>query len=384
MENLLLNASVAYRSAGKPPVVWGFPPGASIIDTVPEDMLEMIHPHWKKFPPVNPMWHYLLGLIYIVLGITSITGNSLVLHLFMKTKDLRTPANMFVVNLAFSDVCMMITQFPMFVLNCFNGGVWLFGPLFCELYACTGSIFGLCSICTMAAISYDRYNVIVNGMNGTRMTFGRAALFILFCWVYAIGWSIPPFVGWGKYIPEGILDSCSFDYLTRDTATISFTCCLFVFDYCFPLIIIVYCYYHIVGAIVHHEKALREQAKKMNVSSLRSNSDQTAQSAEIRVAKIAMMNISLWVAAWTPYAAICLQGAVGNQDTITPLVTILPALIAKSASIFNPIIYAISHPKYRLALQKTVPWFCINETAPPASSGGDTQSQGSACTSATS
>jgi r-opsin len=60
MENLLLNASVAYRSAGKPPVVWGFPPGASIIDTVPEDMLEMIHPHWKKFPPVNPMWHYLL------------------------------------------------------------------------------------------------------------------------------------------------------------------------------------------------------------------------------------------------------------------------------------------------------------------------------------
>ena len=130
--------------------------------------------------------------------------------------------------------------------------------------------------------------------------------------------------------------------------TISFTCCLFVFDYCFPLIIIVYCYYHIVGAIVHHEKALREQAKKMNVSSLRSNSDQTAQSAEIRVAKIAMMNITLWVAAWTPYAAICLQGAVGNQDTITPLVTILPALIAKSASIFNPIVYAISHPKYRL------------------------------------
>jgi r-opsin len=112
--------------------------------------------------------------------------------------------------------------------------------------------------------------------------------------------------------------------------------------------VIIFCYYHIVGAIYKHEEALREQAKKMNVTSLRSNSDQNAQSAEIRVAKIAMMNITLWVAAWTPYAAICLQGAVGNQDKITPLVTILPALIAKSASIFNPIVYAISHPKYRL------------------------------------
>ncbi len=44
----------------------------------------------------------------------------------------------------------------------------------------------------------------------------RATMLILFCWFYAIIWSIPPFIGWGRYIPEGILDSCSFDYLTRD------------------------------------------------------------------------------------------------------------------------------------------------------------------------
>jgi len=58
-------------------MVWGYPPGASLIDTVPEDMLELIHPHWKKFPPVNPMWHYLLGLVYIFLGTVSIIGKNL-------------------------------------------------------------------------------------------------------------------------------------------------------------------------------------------------------------------------------------------------------------------------------------------------------------------
>ena len=92
------------------------------------------------------------------------------LYLFLKARELRSPANMFVVNLAFSDLCMMLTQFPMFVFNSFAGGVWLFGPFMCELYACLGSVFGMCSICTMAAISYDRYNVIVRGMNGPRMT----------------------------------------------------------------------------------------------------------------------------------------------------------------------------------------------------------------------
>ena len=86
----------------------------------------------------------------------------------------------------------------------------------------------------------------------------------------------------------------------------------------------------------------------MNVTSLRSNTDQNSQSAEIRIAKVAMLNISLWLVMWTPYASIAMQGVWGNQATITPLVTIIPALMTKAASVSNPIIYAISHPKYRL------------------------------------
>nr|BAG80976.1 opsin [Triops granarius] len=344
-----------------PSVAWGYPAGVSIADLVPSDMKTMVHSHWNKFPPVNPMWHYLLGMVYIILGTVSIAGNSLVISLFTKTKELRTPANMFVVNLAFSDLCMMITQFPMFVYNCFNGGMWLFGPFLCELYAATGAVFGLCSICTLACIAFDRYNLIVKGMSGPKMTSKRATILIAFCWAYAIGWSLPPFFGWGRYIPEGILDSCSFDYLTRDSSTKSFGLCLFFFDYVTPLSIIVFAYFHIVRAIFEHEKILREQAKKMNVTSLRSNADQNAQSAEIRIAKVALINISLWVAMWTPYATIVLQGLLGNQENITPLVSILPALIAKSASIYNPVIYAISHPRYRVALQQKLPWFCIHE-----------------------
>ena len=56
--------------------VWGFPEGFSIVDLVADDMKDFTHPHWRKFPPVNPMWHYLFAFIYIFLGITSVTGNS--------------------------------------------------------------------------------------------------------------------------------------------------------------------------------------------------------------------------------------------------------------------------------------------------------------------
>ena len=72
------------------------------------------------------------------------------------------------------------------------------------------------------------------------------------------------------------------------------------------------------------------------------------QRAEIRIAKTAIANVSLWLLCWTPYALITLQGVMGNISGMTPLITTLPALLAKSCSCYNPFVYAISHPKYRL------------------------------------
>ena len=88
----------------------------------------------------------------------------------------------------------------------------------------------------------------------------------------------------------------------------------------------------------------------MNVASLRSNANANEQSAEMRIAKIALMNVTLWVAMWTPYACLVMQGIYGDQSTITPLSTVIPALGTKLSSIWNPIVFAMSHPKYRLVL----------------------------------
>lgn len=110
-----------------------------------------------------------------------------------------------------------------------------------------------------------------------------------------------------KVFLAGILDSCSFDYLTRDWNLRSFGICIFFFDFCIPLFIIVFAYMFIVKAIVAHEKAMRDQAKKMNVSNLRSNAEANAQSAEVRIAKVAMTNVALWLVCWTPYASVVVQ-----------------------------------------------------------------------------
>lgn len=78
---MMLNATgpqaMAYGSGGG--YNFGFPEGVSVTDFVPDHIKHMVHPHWEKFPPVNPMWHYLLGVVYLFLGAISLFGESLML-----------------------------------------------------------------------------------------------------------------------------------------------------------------------------------------------------------------------------------------------------------------------------------------------------------------
>ncbi len=51
----------------------------------------------------------------------------------------------------------------------------------------------------MVFIGYDRYNVIVKGIKGFKMSPCVAGCIIAFTWAYSIGVCSPPFFGWGGY-----------------------------------------------------------------------------------------------------------------------------------------------------------------------------------------
>ena len=128
-----------------------------------------------------------------------------------------------------------------------------------------------------------------------------------------------------------------------------------------PMICIVFFYSRIASAVISHEATLRVQAKKMNVESLRANQNSEAESAEMRIAKVAITNVLIWALAFIPYAIVCLIGCFGNRSLVTPLVCQLPSMFLKTACCFNPLVFAGSHPKFREALAEKFPSFGINE-----------------------
>ena len=336
---------------------WSLPDSFTVYKLAPEYVRPLLHEHWQTQKAVHPIWSYFFGLYYLVMGIINyfqnyfylpnvyllktfnslisgsmaIAGNTMVLKIFSRYDKLRTPSNMLVVNLAFSDLMLMLTLVPESVYNFFSGGTWQFGALGCQIhsfcgmkmktislnkltasiidlhYVNLGAFFGYSQITTLTIISWDRYNVIVNGFQGSPMTYTKATLWILFNWIWAFGWAISPLVGWGLYALDGMMGTCSFDHYTATMNHKSHILASCFFQFAFPIIIIIGCYAGIVKAVFHHEDELRQQAKKMNVTSLRSNSAEQQQvTAEIRAAKVAVVNITLWIFAWTPFTVIIL------------------------------------------------------------------------------
>ncbi|KAK0181981.1 hypothetical protein PV327_000156 [Microctonus hyperodae] len=351
------NDSIHYAARilpGGPPRLLGW--------DVPNEELIHIPVHWLTYPEPNPSLHYLLALVYILFTFIALLGNGLVIWIFCAAKSLRTPSNMFVINLAICDFFMMIKT-PIFIYNSFHHGFAL-GNLGCQIFAFIGSLTGIGAAITNAAIAYDRYRTIAHPLDG-KLSRGQALLFILLIWMYVMPWGLMPLMGvWGRFSPEGYLTSCTFDYITDASDIRYFVGTIFTFSYAIPMTLIIYYYSQIVSHVISHEKSLREQAKKMNVESLRSNTNANAQSAEIRIAKAAITICFLFVASWTPYGVMALIGAFGNKALLTPGITMIPACTCKMVACLDPYVYAISHPRYRLELQKRLPWLDLQEQAP--------------------
>jgi r-opsin len=65
--------------------------------------------------------------------------------------------------------------------------------------------------------------------------------------------------------------------------------------------------------------------------------------------------VGLFVVSWLPYALIAQFGIIGLHDLVTPYSTEIPVLVAKASAIWNPIVYALTHPRYRVALREIIP-----------------------------
>lgn len=162
---------------------------------------------------------------------------------------------------------------------------------------------------------------------------------VLIVWSYSFIFSIVPAlnIGFSKYVPEGYLTSCSFDYLDKTANARIFMFTFFIFAWFIPFTIITYCYAYIL---------------KVVISSRRIRSSNNKNKTEIKLSIIVISVIILWFIAWTPYSIVALLGISGNEDKITPFASMIPAIFCKASACIDPYVYGITHPRFRMELSR--------------------------------
>ncbi|KAJ4444429.1 hypothetical protein ANN_06221 [Periplaneta americana] len=217
----------------------------------------------------------------------------------------------------------------------------------CQVFGFIGGLTGTVSITTLTAIALDRYFVIMYPLEPKRKTtHRRARMYALFTWCYGCVFSLPPLLGLKQYVPEGYLTSCSYDYLDLSFANRVYIFSFFTAAWVIPFCIITVCYIGICYAVF--------VTRNVKQTSGKDSSRHEKTRSEIRLAGVVIGIISLWFAAWTPYAAVSLLGITGNKQYITPLSSMIPALFCKIASCIDPYVYAVTHSRFRMEFKSFI------------------------------
>ncbi|GAB1288111.1 Leucine-rich repeat, immunoglobulin-like domain and transmembrane domain-containing protein 3 [Apodemus speciosus] len=300
-------------------------------------------------------------------GIISILSNMIVLGIFIKYKELRTPTNAVIINLALTDVGVSSIGYPMSAASDLHGS-WKFGHAGCQSYygfriiyvdgGCRGYselmramkvyaglniFFGMVSIGLLTVVAMDRYLTISCPDGGRRMTSNTYLSMILGAWINGLFWALMPIIGWASYAPDPTGATCTINWRRNDASFVSYTMMVIVVNFLVPLTVMFYCYYHV-------SRSMRLYTASDCTAHL--NRDWAEQAD---VTKMSVVMILMFLLAWSPYSIVCLWACFGNPKKIPPSMAIIAPLFAKSSTFYNPCIYVAANKKATLELCGSLP-----------------------------
>ncbi|XP_075057449.1 opsin-5 [Mixophyes fleayi] len=272
------------------------------------------------------------GLYLLIIGLLSTFGNSYVLLMACRRKKKLRPAEIMTINLAICDLGISVTGKPFAIVSFFSHR-WVFGWGICQCYGWIGFFFGCGSLITMTVVSLDRYLKICHLRYGTWLKRRHAIISLLFIWSYASFWATLPLVGVGNYAPEPFGTSCTLDWWLAQASLKGkiFVVSILFFCLILPTAVIVFAYAKIIAKV----KSSAEEVAHFDTR------NQKNHTLEIKLTKVAMLICAGFLIAWTPYAIVSVWSAFGRPDSVPIEFSVVPTLLAKSAAMYNPIIYQV-------------------------------------------
>ncbi|XP_061664813.1 opsin-3-like isoform X4 [Syngnathoides biaculeatus] len=241
-------------------------------------------------------------------------------------KTLRTPVNVLLLNISVSDMlvcaCGTTLSFASSVRN-----RWLFGRLGCSWYGFINSCLGIVSLVSLALLSYERYSTLMV-YNKRALDYRKPLWAACGAWLYSLAWTSPPLLGWSSYGLEGAGTSCSVTWTERTFRSHSYIVCLFVFCLGLPVFIMAYCYGRLLLAVKQVGRIRRTRRR------------------EFHVLFMIIISMFCYLLCWMPYGIVAMMATFGQPGLISPVASVVPSILAKSSTVFNPVIYILMNKQF--------------------------------------
>ncbi|XP_050402927.1 orexin receptor type 2 isoform X1 [Patella vulgata] len=321
------------------------------------------HLMWSINKHLEPEPHeWIFCVLFIIVFIFGVTGNSLVCFAVWRNVQLRTITNFFLVNLAVADLLVIVICLPPTFAQTF-WETWFLGDAMCKIVEFLQNISVIVSVLTLTAISIERWFAICHPLS-FKETRRHVIITLIVIWVAANVFSVPSL----------IIFSTVPDAMVPDNLTVLLTTCrpsgyeqttlykeiihLVVF-YVIPVIVMTFAYFSIASCLwssIKKGKALTEgmQGMQDKVShQLRSRR---------RAAKMLIVVVIVFILCYLPvYIWNILR--MTNLDLINRIpdkkvsgIGYTAHLLIYLNSSINPVIYNFMSGKFRKEFQTA--FFC--------------------------
>ncbi|XP_068613043.1 alpha-1A adrenergic receptor [Brachionichthys hirsutus] len=322
-----------------------------------------------------------VGVVLSVFILVAILGNILVILSVVCNKHLQTVTNFFIVNLAMADLLLSIIVLP-FSASLEVLGCWVFGRLFCNIWAAVDVLCCTASILSLCVISIDRYIGVKYCLKyPSIMTEGKAVAILILVWVLSAVISVGPLLGWKEAPP--VDDSiCS---ITEEPGYALFSS---LFSFYLPLMVILFMYFRVYVVARRTTRSLeagvkRERDKSMEVvlrihcrsvlEDARSASSKSSKnhpfrsslsvrlmkfSREKKAAKTLAIVVGMFILCWLPFFFFLPMGSFFPALKPSEVVFKVIFWLGYFNSCINPMIYPCSSKEFQRAFTRLLRCQC--------------------------
>uniref|UniRef100_UPI00398EABC3 vertebrate ancient long opsin a n=1 Tax=Pristiophorus japonicus TaxID=55135 RepID=UPI00398EABC3 len=263
----------------------------------------------------------------------SLSENFTVLLVTYRYKELRQPLNYIILSLSLADFLVSAVGGTLsFITNLY--GYFVLGAWACVLEGFAVTFFGIVALWSLAVLAFERYFVICRPLGNIRLQGKHAALAIVFLWVFSFIWTIPPTIGWSSYTVSPIGTTCEPNWYSGEFNDRTYIIAFFTTCFIMPLLVI----------FVSYGKLMRK-LRKVNYWRLG-----VARRPEKQVTRMIIVMILAFLFCWSPYATFSIIVTACPTIKLDPRLAAVPAFFAKTATVYNPVIYVFMNRQFRKCL----------------------------------